>query len=79
MCVSLQLKKIASYLSGNDLIFSACASGVTMPNDKFIEELMESPEKRVKLYKWILTAQLISVALIVVGGLVFILWTIGVI
>ena len=50
-----------------------------MPKDKFLEELMESPEKRVKLYKWLLTAQLISVALIVVGGLVFILWVLGVI
>ena len=50
-----------------------------MPRDRFIEELRQSPEKRVKLYKWILTAQIVSVILIVVGGIVFILWAIGVI
>lgn len=50
-----------------------------MPKDKLIEELMESPEKRMKLYSWILTAQIVSVILIVVGGMVFILWTLGII
>lgn len=50
-----------------------------MPKDKFLEELMDSPEKRVKLYSWILTAQIISVILIVIGGVFFILWTLGII
>jgi hypothetical protein len=50
-----------------------------MPKDKFLEELMNNPEKRVKLYSWILTAQIISVILIVIGGIFFILWALGVI
>ncbi len=40
---------------------------------------MESPEKRVKLYTWVLTAQIISVILIVIGGVFFILWALGII
>lgn len=39
---------------------------------------MSDPEKRVKLYTRILTAQIVGVALIVVGGIVFILWALGV-
>jgi prolipoprotein diacylglyceryltransferase len=50
-----------------------------MPRDRFIEELMDTPEKRIKLYSWILTAQIISVILIVVGGIFFILWALGII
>jgi prolipoprotein diacylglyceryltransferase len=50
-----------------------------MPKDRFIEELMDTPEKRMKLYTWILTAQIISVILIVVGGIFFILWALGII
>lgn len=49
-----------------------------MPRDKFLEDLTNSPEKRVKLYTWLLTAQIISVILIVVGGIVFILWALGI-
>lgn len=50
-----------------------------MPKDRFLEELMESPEKRVKLYTWVLTAQIISVILIVIGGVFFILWALDII
>jgi hypothetical protein len=50
-----------------------------MPKDNFLEEMLETPEKREKLYTWILTAQIISVLLIVVGGIVFILWALGII
>jgi prolipoprotein diacylglyceryltransferase len=49
-----------------------------MPRDRFLEEYMETPEKRVKLFQWILTAQIISIVLIVIGGIVFILWALGV-
>jgi prolipoprotein diacylglyceryltransferase len=49
-----------------------------MPKDRFLEKYMETPEKRVKLFQWILTAQIISIVLIVVGGIVFILWALGV-
>ena len=50
-----------------------------MPKDKFLEDLMDTPEKRVKLYTWLLTAQIVSVILIVVGGVDFILWALGII
>lgn len=50
-----------------------------MPTDRYLEEIMEDPEKREKLYTWILTAQIISVILIVVGGIFFILWAVGII
>jgi prolipoprotein diacylglyceryltransferase len=44
-----------------------------MPRDKFVEEVLGDPDKRAKLYTWILTAQIISVVMIVVGGIIFIL------
>jgi prolipoprotein diacylglyceryltransferase len=50
-----------------------------MPKDRFLEEYLETPEKRVKLYQWILTAQIVSIILIVVGGIVFILWALNII
>lgn len=50
-----------------------------MPKDKFLEELLKTPEKREKLYFWFLTAQIVSIGLIMVGGLVFILWALGII
>lgn len=50
-----------------------------MPKDRFLEEYMDTPEKREKLFTWILTAQIVSVILIVIGGLFFILWALGVI
>ncbi|UCG68569.1 MAG: hypothetical protein JSV09_12275 [Thermoplasmata archaeon] len=50
-----------------------------MPKDKFLEELIDTPEKRVKLFTWILTAQIVSIALIVVGGIFFLLWALGII
>ncbi len=53
--------------------------GELMPKDKFLEDLMDSPDKRVKLYSWLLTAQIVSVILIVVGGVVFILWALKII
>lgn len=53
--------------------------GVNMPKDKFLEDLTDTPDKRVKLYTWLLTAQIVSVILIVVGGVVFILWALGII
>lgn len=40
---------------------------------------MDSPEKRVKLYSWLLTAQIVSIILIVIGGVFFILWALGII
>jgi hypothetical protein len=49
-----------------------------MPRDKFAEEVLGDPDKRAKLYTWILTAQIISVILIVLGGIIFILWALGV-
>ncbi len=49
-----------------------------MPKDNFLEEMMETPEKRIKLYQWILWAQIISIVLIVVGGIVFILWALDI-
>lgn len=39
---------------------------------------MADPDKRAKLFTWILTAQIISVILIVVGGIIFILWALDV-
>jgi hypothetical protein len=53
--------------------------GVSMPKDKFLEDLTDTPDKRIKLYTWLLTAQIVSVILIVVGGVVFILWALGII
>lgn len=50
-----------------------------MPKDKVLENLTDTPEKRIKLYTWILTAQIISVILIVIGGIFFILWALGII
>jgi hypothetical protein len=50
-----------------------------MPKDKFLEDLINTPDKRIKLYTWLLTAQIVSVILIVVGGVVFILWALGII
>jgi prolipoprotein diacylglyceryltransferase len=50
-----------------------------MPKDRFLEEYLETPEKRVKLYQWILTAQIVSIILIVAGGIVFILWALDII
>jgi nitrate reductase NapE component len=50
-----------------------------MPKDKFLDDLMKTPEKREKLYLWFLTAQIVSIALIMVGGVVFILWALGII
>jgi prolipoprotein diacylglyceryltransferase len=50
-----------------------------MPKDRFIEEYLDTPEKRVKLFKWILTAQIVSIILIVVGGIIFILWALNII
>lgn len=50
-----------------------------MPKDKFLEELIDTPEKRVRLFRWILTAQIVSIVLIVVGGIFFILWVLGII
>jgi hypothetical protein len=50
-----------------------------MARDKFLEDLTDTPDKRAKLYTWLLTAQIISVILIVVGGIVFILWALGII
>jgi hypothetical protein len=50
-----------------------------MPRDRFLEDLTDTPDKRIKLYSWLLTAQIISVILIVVGGVVFILWALGII
>lgn len=50
-----------------------------MPKDKFLEDMMESPDKRAKLFTWILTAQIISVVLIVIGGLFLILWALDII
>jgi len=49
-----------------------------MPRDRFVEDVMKGPDKRARLYTWILTAQIVSVALIVVGGIIFILWALGV-
>jgi hypothetical protein len=49
-----------------------------MPKDNFLEDMMETPEKRIKLFKWILWAQIISIVLIVVGGMVFILWALDI-
>jgi prolipoprotein diacylglyceryltransferase len=49
-----------------------------MPKDKFVEEVLGDPDKRAKLFTWILTAQIISVILIVVGGIIFILWALNV-
>jgi prolipoprotein diacylglyceryltransferase len=49
-----------------------------MPKDKFVDEVLADPDKRAKLYSWILTAQIISVLMIVVGGIIFILWALGV-
>ncbi len=49
-----------------------------MPRDKFVEEVLGDPDKRAKLYTWILTAQIISVIMIAVGGIIFILWVLGV-
>ncbi|MEE9152014.1 MAG: hypothetical protein V3U20_09315 [Thermoplasmata archaeon] len=50
-----------------------------MLKDRFLEDIMENPEKRMKLYSWILSAQIISVILIVIGGIFFILWALGII
>jgi prolipoprotein diacylglyceryltransferase len=50
-----------------------------MSKDKFLEEMMKTPDKRAKLFSWILTAQIVSVVLIVVGGFIFILWALGII
>jgi hypothetical protein len=50
-----------------------------MPKDKFLEDLIDTPDKRVKLFTWILTAQIVSIVLIVVGGIFFILWALGII
>lgn len=50
-----------------------------MPKDKFLEDMMESPDRRAKLFTWILTAQIISVVLIVIGGLFLILWALDII
>jgi prolipoprotein diacylglyceryltransferase len=50
-----------------------------MPKDRFLEEMLKTPEKRIKLYQWILWAQIISIVLIVIGGFVFILWTLEII
>jgi prolipoprotein diacylglyceryltransferase len=50
-----------------------------MPKDRFLEELINSPEKRVKLFTWILTAQIVSIVLIVIGGIFFLLWAVGII
>lgn len=50
-----------------------------MTKDRFLEEMLETPEKRIKLYQWILWAQIISIVLIVVGGIVFILWALNII
>jgi hypothetical protein len=49
-----------------------------MPKDKFVEDVIKDPDKRARLYSWILTAQIVSVILIVVGGIIFILWALGV-
>ena len=49
-----------------------------MPKDRFVEDVMKDPDKRARLYAWILTAQIVSVVLIVVGGIIFILWALGV-
>jgi prolipoprotein diacylglyceryltransferase len=50
-----------------------------MPKDKFLEEYLETPEKRIKLFELILKAQIISIILIVVGGIIFILWALDII
>lgn len=45
--------------------------------DHWLKKYMETPEKRVRFYFLILAAQISSIALIVIGGIVFILWAIG--
>jgi hypothetical protein len=54
-------------------------TGAPMPKTNLFEDLMETPEKREKLYTWILTAQILVTILIVVGGIFFILLWLGVI
>ena len=49
-----------------------------MPKDRFVEEVLGDPDKRTKLYTWILTAQIISVIMIAVGGIIFILWALNI-
>lgn len=49
-----------------------------MPKNRFVEDVMADPDNRAKLFTWILTAQIISVILIVVGGIIFILWALDV-
>jgi len=50
-----------------------------MPKDKFLEEHLDTPEKRIKLYMLILKAQIISIVLVVIGGILFILWALDII
>ncbi len=45
--------------------------------DHWLRKYTDTPEKRVRLYFLILAAQITSIALIVIGGIVFILWAIG--